>query len=57
MSKVEEKFIYAKSEMQSAISNFYQSCSPADIDDDGFMDDINDAVREASGNEFEPWIE
>ena len=53
--KAEEEFMVAKSKMQNAITVFYESCGPADIDDAGFMEDVNDAVLEASGHEFEVW--
>lgn len=59
MPIAEEKFMESKRKMQNAIANFYESCAPIDVDDAGFMDDINDAVKEATADRcaFEDWFE
>ena len=57
MSKAEEKFMADKSEMQNAITKFYKSCIAIDIDNEGFMEDINDAVFETAGIQFEPYFD
>ena len=60
MSEAEEKYMRIKNQMQCAIDEYYKEGCPAiGLDNDGFMDDINDAVFDATDGKckFEEWIE
>lgn len=56
--KAEEKFVETKSKMQNAIAEFYEACQPVSVDNEGFAEDVNEAVAEATNGEvrFEPFI-
>lgn len=57
MSEAEEKFMNDRQRMERAITQFYASCQAIDIDNEGFMEDVNAGVLEASGLSFEEWVE
>ena len=51
MSKAEEHFMETKSTMTSAIGEFYRACQAIEINDEGFVEDIGEAVFSSTETE------
>lgn len=54
----EQKFMEVRRRMENLITNFYECCQAIDLNDEGFAEDVNDAVFEATAGKvrFEDWI-
>ena len=48
MSKAEENFMETRRKMEFYINKFYEACGEIDIDDDGFAEDVTEAIEEAT---------
>ena len=59
MSQAEENFMEARNLMERHISHFYDCCQEIGINNEGFAEDVNEAVEEATGGivSFEDWYE
>lgn len=59
MSQAEEKFMEDRRKMEYLIAEFFESCQAIGIDNEGFMEDVNEAVSDATSGKlkFEEWVE
>ena len=55
----EGELLEVRCEMERCIKRFYGLCGKCDVDNEGFAEDVNDAVSEATEGavKFDDWIE
>lgn len=55
----EQLFVDVKARMNYVITEFYEVCQEVKVDNDGFAEDVNEAVAEATNGKvrFETFIE